>query len=292
MAVLSDRLTPRMLTQPFSVVVALLTPFEAGGKVDVAALQLHVQWLVKEGVDAIMPCGTTGEGALLEDTEVSVIVAAAARAAGGRAEVLAHVGRPATQPTIALVRQAIDEGADGVAAVVPYYYELSEDQIKNHYRRLLESAGGTPLFAYNIPSRTGNDVSAGCVRELAAEGLSGIKDSTKSFDRHLEYLKVASDNRSFRVLMGSDGLAFDAMKAGTAGSVSALSNLRPDLFVQLKEAFLDERMEDAAAIQRQISAIKSETSTGPALAGLKHAVAGALGQLGIQYPSTQRSPLE
>ncbi|MBA2272668.1 MAG: dihydrodipicolinate synthase family protein [Actinobacteria bacterium] len=281
-----------MLTQPVSIVVALLTPIDPNGNVDVTAMKHHVDWLIDEGVDAIMPCGTTGEGALLETAEVAAVIAAVAQSAEGRAEVLAHVGRPATRATVSLARQAIEAGSNAVAAVVPYYYGVGDDQIKNHYRRLLESAGGTPVFAYNIPSRTGNDMGAGCVRDLAADGLGGIKDSTKSFGRHLEYLKVATDQPSFRVLMGSDGMALDAMKEGAAGSVSALSNLRPDLFVQLKNAFLDGRMEDAAALQERISAIKAATSGGPGLRGLKSAVSEMLGRRGIAYPTAQRSPLE
>jgi dihydrodipicolinate synthase/N-acetylneuraminate lyase len=281
-----------MLTQPVSVIVALLTPFDSGGEVDVTAMKHHVDWLIDEGVDAIMPCGTTGEGALLEAAEVAAVIAAVAQIAGGRAEVLAHVGRPATRATVALAGQAIDVGSDAVAAVVPYYYGLADEQIKDHYRRLLESAGETPVFAYNIPTRTGNDIGAGAVRDLASEGLAGIKDSTKSFDRHLEYLKVAADQPSFRVLMGSDGMALDAMREGAAGSVSALSNLRPDLFVQLKDAFLDGRMEEAEVLQARISAIKVDTSADPALRGLKTAVSEALGRRGIGYPTGQRSPLE
>ncbi|MDQ3784920.1 MAG: dihydrodipicolinate synthase family protein [Actinomycetota bacterium] len=281
-----------MLTQPVSVIVALLTPFDAEGNVDINALEHHVAWLIGEGVDAIMPCGTTGEGALLEAAEVATVVAGVVQAAEGRAAVLAHVGRPATRTTASLARQAIAAGADGVAAVVPYYYGLGDDQIKDHYRRLLESAGATPVFAYNIPSRTGNDIGAGCVRDLAAEGLAGLKDSTKSFDRHLEYLKMTADHPSFRVLMGSDGMALDAMRQGAAGSVSALSNSRPDLFVQLRDAFLDGRLGDAAAVQERISAIKDEASSGPALTALKSAVSEALGQLDIAYPTAQRSPLE
>jgi len=281
-----------MLTQPVSLIVALLTPFDADGNVDVIALKHHVEWLIDQGIDAIMPCGTTGEGALLEAAEVAAVVAASAQTAEGRADVLAHVGRPATRATANLARRAIDDGAHGVAAVVPYYYGLDDDQIKDHYRRLLDSAGATPVFAYNIPSRTGNDIGPESLRELAAEGLAGLKDSTKSFDRHLEYLKISEDQPTFRVLMGSDGMALDAMKQGAAGSVSALSNLRPDLFVQLKEAFLEGRMEEAVAVQENISAIKAATSTGPALRGLKEAVSGTLGQVGIGYPTAQRSPLE
>ena len=94
-----------------AVVVALLTPYDDGGAPDPGALRAHVDLLVEAGVDALMPGGTTGEGALLSDDELAGVVRATVEAAGGRVPVLAHVGRPGTAPTLALARRALDDGA-------------------------------------------------------------------------------------------------------------------------------------------------------------------------------------
>src|SRR5918992_1374230 len=105
------------LNQPV-VIPALLTPFDADGNLDESALREHVDYVVEAGVDALMPCGTTGEGALLSEDELIDAVRAVVAAASGRVPVLAHVGRPGTTPTLNAARRALDEGAEAVAAVV------------------------------------------------------------------------------------------------------------------------------------------------------------------------------
>ena len=246
------------------------------------ALREHVAFLVDAGVDALMPCGTTGEGPLLEEDEAATVVEAAVAAAGGRVPVLAHVGRASTGATVRLARRAIGSGAAAVSAVVPYYYALEDEQVLAHYRALLDAAGTTPALAYNIPARTGNDLRPDAVRTLAADGLAGIKDSTKSLDRHREYLRLGGP--SFAVFMGSDSMVADALRAGAAGCVSALANVRPDLLVRLARAA---PQAEADALQAELSALRAKLSQGPALVGLKRALSEQL----AGYPSALRPPL-
>ena len=262
------------------VVVALLTPFGDDGAVDLGALGEHVDFLLEAGVDALMPCGTTGEGALLDEDEVATAVAATVERVDGRAQVLAHVGRPATRAAVRLLQQASEAGAHAASAVVPYYYPLDDRAVLDHFRALLASSE-LPLFAYNIPARTGNDLSAETAAALAGDGLAGVKDSTKSLDRHRQYLRAAPPG--FAVYMGSDGLVLDAFRAGAAGCVSALANVRPDLLVGLATAVADGRDDEADRLQREISGLRAQTS-GPA--ALKQALAARLG-----YPSAVRPPL-
>jgi 4-hydroxy-tetrahydrodipicolinate synthase len=272
------------------VVVALLTPFDERGRPDAAALRGHVEWLVEAGVDAVMPAGTTGEGPLLDDDEVVACVAAATAGAGERIQVLAHVGRASTVATIRMARKALDAGASGVSAVVPYYYELDEGQIVEHYRALLGAVSDPPVFGYTIPARSGNDLPATALGKLADEGLAGLKDSTKSMERHREYLEVAQD-RPLRILMGSDGLVLEALRAGAAGAVSAVANVRPDLLVRLATAAAEALDAEAEAAQRELSNVREEVSRGGGLSGLKRATARALERLGVPYPVTLRRPL-
>jgi 4-hydroxy-tetrahydrodipicolinate synthase len=270
-------------------VVALFTPFAEDGTVDHDALAGHVGFLLDQGVDAVMPAGTTGEGPLLDEQEIVAVVATTVTAASGR-EVIAHVGRPGTDATLRLARRALDAGAAAISAVVPYYYALTPDQILRHYRSLLRAVPNAPVFAYTIPERTGNQLEAETLEALIEDGLAGLKDSTKSFERHLEYLAVAKGH-DVRMLMGSDGMVLRALQAGAAGSVSALANLRPDLLVRLKHAFVEGRGEDAEATQAEIAAIRESFSPGPTLAGLKQAVSKSLAAHGVRYPVTFRSPL-
>jgi len=273
--------------------VALLTPFDDHGEVDNEALRAHVDDLISKGVDGIMPCGTSGEGPLLGEDEAAAVIGTVVEGAAGRAPVLAHVGRAATRATVQLGRQATDAGANALVACLPYYYALDERQVVNHYRTLMASTD-MRVYAYTIPSRTGNDLSPGAVQVLAGEGLAGLKDSTKSFERHLEYLEIAravADSDNFAVFMGSDAMVLDALQAGAAGSVSALANLRPDLFSSLKRAFIEDDQVEAKSLQEKITRVRAEVSTGPALAGLKAAVARRLSARGIAYPARLRPPL-
>jgi len=276
-----------------SIVTALLTPFDDHGAIDHEALRAHVDDLISEGVDGIMPCGTSGEGPLLDEAEAAGVIATVVEGAAGRVPVLAHVGRAATRQTVRLGRQATEAGATGITACVPYYYALEEGQIVDHYTTLMASTR-TPVYAYTIPSRTGNELSPDAVRALAAAGLAGLKDSTKSFEQHLEYLEVAravADPDSFDVFMGSDTMVLDAFEAGAAGSVTVLANLRPDLLVSLKKALIAGEKEEAKSLQREIAQVRAEVSRGPALSGIKAAVARRLSEKGITYPARLRTPL-
>jgi dihydrodipicolinate synthase/N-acetylneuraminate lyase len=282
-----------MPSERISILTALLTPFDDRGEVDHEALRAHVEVLISEGVDGIMPCGTTGEGPLLDEDEAAAVIGTVVGAAGGRVPVLAHIGRAATRETVRLGKRATDAGAAGLTACVPYYYALDERQVVNHYKALMASTS-TPVYAYTIPSRTGNDLSPDAVRELAGEGLAGLKDSTKSFDRQLEYLEVGRAGPGpdkFAVFMGSDTMVLDALDAGAAGSVTALANLRPDLLMSLKGAFLEDDKLKAKSLQEEIVRVRAKVSGGPALSGLKAAVARRLSDKGIAYPTGLRAPL-
>lgn len=249
-----------------SVIVALATPFDANGRVDLEALRAHVEFLCEEAVDALMPAGTTGEGALLDHEEVESLVAATVEASEGRANVLAHVGRPGTRETADLARCAVAAGASAVSAVVPYYYALGDVQIVRHYRHLIDAAGAD-VYAYTIPARTGNDLSVPALAALAADGLAGLKDSTKSFERHLDYLTVG-----IPVVIGSDGMVLDALAAGAAGTVSAIANVRPDLLVRLRDTVVAGRSEEAAAAQAEVSRLREKLQRESPLVALKRSV--------------------
>lgn len=271
-----------------AVLPALLTPFDEAGEVDLPALREHVEFVIEGGVHGLMPCGTTGETALLEADEVIAVVTTVVEAAAGRVPVVAHVGRPSTPATAKLIERAIDAGAEGVSAIVPYYYAYGDREIAAHFRALLRAAGDTPLFAYNFPARTGNDLSADVFAWLVADGLAGLKDSTGSIERQEAYLAAAP---GAQVFAGSPSLMLGALRMGARGCVAALANLRPDLIVELGEAWLDRHDDEAERLQEEIVELERRLTSGPALVSLKHDVAEAMGARGSRYPSALRSPL-
>jgi 4-hydroxy-tetrahydrodipicolinate synthase len=265
------------------VVVALLTPYRSDGRVDPDAVQAHVEWLLDQGVDGLMPAGTTGEGPLLEDDELVALVRAVVAVAQGRALVLAHVGRPGSAATIRLAERALAEGVDALSAVVPYYYPLEDGQLFTHYRSLLDAVGGhRPVYAYTVPGRTGNDLPARLVAELAREGLAGVKDSSKSLERHREYLATGVP-----VLIGTDELVQSAFEEGAAGCISAIANVRPDLLVGLRDAVVAADAERGSTLQEKVRHLRSTLARESALVALKRATAAAV----PGYPSQLRAPL-
>src|SRR5215210_377606 len=144
----------------FQVHAALTTPFAGNGWVDLDALRLHIELLAEDGVDGIVPAGTTGEGPLLEESEVASVVATAVQTVQGRMEVIAHVGRASTPASVRLARAAMGTGADALIAITPYYYAYESNALLAHYRTLLDATDETRLLAYAFPERTGNELPA------------------------------------------------------------------------------------------------------------------------------------
>ena len=274
-----------------AIIPALLTPFDRDGAVDRDALRGHVGWFVERGVDGVMPCGTTGETALLSDDEVVDVVEATVAAADGRVPVIAHVGRPGTRPTIELGRRALDAGAEAVSAVVPYYHPLEPADVLDHYRAVMDALGGERVLAYCIPSHSNNDLDAEGLGTLAREGLAGFKDSTMDADRHDAYAAAvrAAGRDDFALLVGRAALLLQSMRAGSAGAVLGIANLRPELAVRLRDAFREGRVDEAEAVQAELTRAEEAAQPFPVL---KREVAELLrAEAGVEYGPHMRAPM-
>jgi 4-hydroxy-tetrahydrodipicolinate synthase len=274
-----------------AVIPALLTPFRADGAVDADALRAHVGWLIDHRVDGLMPCGTTGETALLSDDEVIEVVEATVAAADGRVPVIAHVGRPGTMPTIELGRRALDAGAAAVSAVVPYYHPLERDLILDHYRALMDALGSDRVLAYCIPSHSNNVLDPRGLATLAHEGLAGFKDSTLDAGDHDAYVAALSEigRDDFLLLVGLGAIFARSLRAGSAGAVLGVANVHPDLCVALRDAVRDGRDDEAERLQVKLA--RAEDDAMP-FQELKRATAERLRRdAGIEYGPLMRAPL-
>src|SRR3954447_18026301 len=273
-----------------AIIPALLTPFRADGAVDADALRGHVGWLIEQRVDGLMPCGTTGETALLSDDEVIEVVEATV-AAAGPVPVIAHVGRPGTQPTIELGRRALDAGAAAVSAVVPYYHPLEPELILDHYRALMDALGAERVLAYCIPSHSNNVLDPDGLATLAREGLGGFKDSTLDAADHDAYVAALRDTGrdDFLLLVGLGAILVRSLRAGSAGAVLGVANLAPDLCVRLRDAVRDGRDDEAERLQAELA--RAEEDAMP-FQELKRATAERLRrEAGIEYGPLMRAPL-
>jgi 4-hydroxy-tetrahydrodipicolinate synthase len=269
------------------LLAAVTTPFADDGSVDVDAFAAHVAWLDEMGLDGLFVAGTTGEGVLLEDAEVEALVAAAR---GRSLRVIAQVGRVSTRATVALARRALDAGADGVAAYVPWFYPIGDDQVREHFLAVLEATAGAPAYLYNIPPRTVNDLAPAVAGELARAGFAGMKDSTGDFERHEAYL-AAVRGLEFEVYTGTEPLLVQSARAGATGTINGLSNLRPELFVAVRDALAAEDEAEVARLHEEIVALKAEVKAADSsVAEIKRRVRTRLAERGIDYPAATRAP--
>lgn len=279
------------MSDRFQIVVPIVTPYRSDGELDLPAMTAHAARLAKQGVDGFFVAGTNGEGPLLSDDEVVAATSAVTAGAGGRS-VVAQAGRNGTRATELLTRRVIAAGATAVAVVTPSFYALDADQAQEHYAALIAAAGPVPVYAYVIPAYARNDLSPHTAGGLAAAGLAGIKDSTKSLERHREYVAIRRSDppRGFATFVGSDELTLAAWQMGSAGAVPALANVRPELFVKLVEAA--ERGDDprAQALQGEVAETRASLR-GRGIATLKHAVAQLMANEGHEYRDAVRGPL-
>ena len=204
---------------------ALVTPFDGSGEVDGKALRELVRWQVDSGIDALVPCGTTGEGATLGPEETERVIKIVVEAAAGEVPVVAGCGSNDTRRTVANARRAAACGADALLVVTPYYNKPNRSGMAAHFRAVAE-ATGLPILIYNVPGRTGQNLGAeGILRLAEIPHVAGVKEA--SGDLEQVALVLAGRSVGFVVLAGDDALAVPAIALGADGLVSVLSNEAP-----------------------------------------------------------------
>lgn len=204
---------------------ALVTPFRLDGTIDLEAFERFVAWQIDSGIDGLVPCGTTGEGATLLPEEHAIVIATAVRVASGRVPVLAGCGTNDTRTTIAGAERAAKAGADALLVVSPYYNKPNRSGMLAHFGAVASSVS-IPIVVYNVPSRTGQNLSAEMSLALSEiPGVVGIKEAAGN----LEQLAVLLADRrpGFAVLTGDDALALPAVALGADGVISVVSNEAP-----------------------------------------------------------------
>lgn len=225
---------------------ALVTPFDARGKVDVVALERLVQWQIAEGIDGLVPCGTTGEGATLDDDEQRQIIETVVTAAAGRVPIIAGCGSNDTKRTVAAARRAVSAGADGLLVVTPYYNKPNPSGMRAHYQRVAD-ATERPIVLYNVPGRTGQNLSAEQTLDLASiPGIVAVKEASADLDQISTILRERPEG--FALLSGDDPLALPTMALGAEGLISVVSNEAPRAMAELIDAATRGRLERAREI--------------------------------------------
>lgn len=225
---------------------ALLTPFDSEGKIDYKAYERLVIRQVEGGVDFLVPLGTSAETPTLNKEEKSLLWSITRKAA---ASVPLLVGCGSNSVDATLENMSLFEDADAFLVVVPFYNKPTQEGMYLYYKALAEKAKA-PIIMYNVPGRTGVNMTAGTALRIAREvkGVTGIKEASGKFDQVKEIIDGAPEG--FCVLSGDDDMTFDLIKAGAHGVISVASNILPDKVSEMTHLALEGRWTEAEDLNR------------------------------------------
>jgi 4-hydroxy-tetrahydrodipicolinate synthase len=223
----------------FGVITAMTTPFDKSGRVDTDALEKQTEFLISKKVNCLYPCGTTGEMYLMSAEERELIAETVVKKAAGRVTVFIHTGAMNQEETLRLSHHALKTGADGIGIVTPSYFKVSDETMVRYYCEIAKTLPQDfPLYAYNIPQLSGNDISPDVLDEIVSKNANivGIKYSYADVNRLLQYLNVK--NKSLSVVFGPDQHFLPALIMGCDGTVSGCSCALPEVFTDVYLKFL------------------------------------------------------
>ena len=231
---------------------ALITPFTKDDEVDAAGLKRMVEYVEEGGVAGVVPCGTTGESATLSHEEhkrvIDIVVANA------KVPVIAGTGSNNTREAVELTRYAADAGAEACLLITPYYNKPNVRGLKEHFKQIGDSAE-IPLILYNIPSRTGLNMSAETMVEIAAEveSVKGVKEASGNLKQVGAIIKLAKERGlDFTVVAGDDFLTLPIMSLGGKGVISVAANIAPQPMSEMVNAMLSGDIEKAKEINLRL----------------------------------------
>ncbi len=204
---------------------ALVTPFTPSGEVDYPALEALARWQVAEGIDFLVPCGSTGEAQTLSEDERERVVAAVLRAAEGRVPVMAGATHNDTRKAVAEARRMCALGVDYILSATPYYNKPTQEGLYRHFTAVLD-ASTRPVCLYNVPGRTAVNLKPETALRLAEHpNALGIKEASGDLRQAMEIIRHRPDR--FAVLSGEDWLTLVIVTAGGDGLISVVSNEVP-----------------------------------------------------------------
>jgi 4-hydroxy-tetrahydrodipicolinate synthase len=232
---------------------ALVTPFHKDGSIDDECYYALVKRQIKNGVNLLVPCGTTGESATMDEAErLHVIRMTVEAAKGTTAKVIAGTGTNNTAATIDFTRKARETGADAALVVAPYYNKPTQEGMFAHFAEIARSVKKFPIMLYNVPGRTSSNISAETTLRLAAshENIVATKEASGNFSQIMEIL--AKRPKNFKVLSGDDATTLPLIALGADGLVSVCANEIPKETARMVERALAGAWTAARKIHYQI----------------------------------------
>jgi len=235
---------------------ALITPMKDSGEVDYAAWERLLEFQIQEGIDGILPLGTTGENPTLDEDEEDEIIKIAIKKVKGVVPVIIGSGSNDTRHMVAYTKRARDLGADAALVVTPYYNKPNDSGLISHF----EAAGklGIPIIIYNIAGRTGRNIPTPLMEKLAQiPNIVGVKEASGDLNQMgdvIRNIKIPAKKagKDFTVLSGDDGLTLPLLSLGGDGVISVISNLVPRKVAALVKAGLAGNYEEARKIHYEL----------------------------------------
>lgn len=248
---------------------ALITPTTQKG-VDYKALRKLIEWQIKETIDALVICGTTGEGTTLSQEEHRAVLECAVETVNGRVPVIAGTGSNNTEHAIELTREACAIGCDGVLCVTPYYNKTTQKGLVAMYQAIAD-ASTKPVILYNVPSRTGVNIEPATYLELAKHPMiSAIKEASGNISKVVETMALVGDQLD--LYSGNDDQIVPLLACGGKGVISVLSNVLPRETAEICRAYFAGDGKKAMELQTRylplIHALFSEVNPIPVKAAM------------------------
>ena len=232
--------------------VALVTPFKTDGSVDFQNLGKLVDFQIESGTNYLVICGTTSEVPTLMQGEREEITRFVVERTAGRVPIVLGIGGYNTARIVQRVSNAVSQGIDAVLSVVPYYSKPSQEGLYQHYKAIA-AATEMPIILYNVPGRTGTNMTAQTTLRLAREfkNIAAIKEASGNFEQIIEIIK--NKPQDFIVISGDDGTAFPLIKEGAVGVISVIANAFPREFGQMVRLALNGDFDSAQEINNRFS---------------------------------------
>ena len=207
------------------IATALITPFAADGSVDFEALGRIIDWQIESGIDALVACGTTGEGPTLTDEEHKDVIRYTVERTAGRVPVIAGTGSNDYAYAVELTNYACEAGADAMLVVTPYYNKATQNGLYQMFSQLADIST-KPLILYNVPSRTGCNITPATYARLAEHGnIQAIKEANGNISSIVETASLIGNKMD--IYSGNDDQIVPILSMGGKGCISVLSNIMP-----------------------------------------------------------------
>lgn len=250
-------------------IVAIVTPFK-NGKVDEKALGNLIEWHIKEGTDAIVPCGTTGESATLDYKEHFRVIKFTVDVVNRRVPVIAGTGANGTDETIIITKEAKKSGADAALLVTPYYNKPTQEGLYRHYKAVADAVK-IPIVLYNVPGRTAVNMLPTTVARLSEiKNIVAIKEATGDMKQVSEVIRLCGDKLA--VISGDDFTTIPLMALGGKGVISVVANVAPKLVAQMCALWEQGKHDEALKIHFKLEPLNAamfiETNPIPAKTAL------------------------